>query len=86
MGAADSSIVVPGGSHVAHDSPVPDPDPSYASETTDTVRHIIRDFLLPVVEPGITFGEREARFRRVRGRSGAGAHGPREAPALRMAA
>jgi o-succinylbenzoate synthase len=46
---------------------VADPDPFYASETTDTVRHIIKDFLLPVVEPGITLGELELRFHRVRG-------------------
>jgi o-succinylbenzoate synthase len=46
---------------------VADPDPFYASETTDTVRHIVQDFLLPVVEPGITLGELESRFHRVRG-------------------
>ncbi len=46
---------------------VADPDPYYASETTSTARHIIKDFLLPIVEPGITIGELGARFRRVRG-------------------
>ena len=46
---------------------VADPDPFYASETTSTARHIIRDFLLPLVEADITLGELEARFRRVRG-------------------
>ena len=46
---------------------VSDPDPFYAYETNATARHIIRDFLLPLVEPGITMGELEARFRRVRG-------------------
>ena len=46
---------------------VSDPDPYYAYETNTTARHIIRDFLLPMVEPGITVGELEARFRRVRG-------------------
>jgi O-succinylbenzoate synthase len=46
---------------------VADPDPYYASETTTTARHIIKDFLLPIVEPGITIGELGARFRRVRG-------------------
>jgi O-succinylbenzoate synthase len=46
---------------------VSDPDPFYAYETNATARHIIKDFLLPVVEPGITLGEMEARFRRVRG-------------------
>jgi O-succinylbenzoate synthase len=46
---------------------VADPDPYYASETTLTARHIIRDFLLPLVEPGITMGELDRRFARVRG-------------------
>jgi O-succinylbenzoate synthase len=46
---------------------VADPDPFYASETTTSARHIIREFLLPLVEPGITMGELETRFRRVRG-------------------
>ncbi len=46
---------------------VSDPDPFYFYETNETARHIIKDFLLPLVEPGITLGELEARFRRVRG-------------------
>ncbi|HQL31031.1 MAG TPA: o-succinylbenzoate synthase [Thermoanaerobaculales bacterium] len=46
---------------------VADPDPYYASETTATARHCIKDFLLPLVEPGITIGELDRRFRRVRG-------------------
>ncbi|MCK7462106.1 MAG: o-succinylbenzoate synthase [Sphingobacterium sp.] len=46
---------------------VSDPDPFYFYETNGTVRHIVRDFLLPLVEPGITLGELDARFRRVRG-------------------
>jgi len=46
---------------------VADPDPFYFYETTGTARHIIKDFLLPLVEPGITLGELEARFRHVRG-------------------
>ncbi len=46
---------------------VADPDPFYASETTSTARHIIKDFLLPLVEADITLGELESRFRRVRG-------------------
>jgi O-succinylbenzoate synthase len=46
---------------------VADPDPYYASETTLTAEHIIRDFLLPLVESGITMVELEGRFRRVRG-------------------
>jgi O-succinylbenzoate synthase len=46
---------------------VADPDPYYASETTTTAHHIIKDFLLPLVEPGITLAELERRFQRVRG-------------------
>jgi O-succinylbenzoate synthase len=46
---------------------VSDPDPFYFYETNSTARHIIKDFLLPLVEPGITVGELEGRFRRVRG-------------------
>jgi O-succinylbenzoate synthase len=46
---------------------VSDPDPYYSPETNATVRHILRDFLLPGVEPGVTLGELESRFRRVRG-------------------
>ena len=46
---------------------VSDPDPFYAYETNETARHIIADFLMPLVEPGITIGELDARFRRVRG-------------------
>lgn len=46
---------------------VADPDPFYSYETNETARHIIADFLLPLVEPGITLGEMERRFRRVRG-------------------
>ena len=46
---------------------VADPDPYYASETTATARHIIKDFLLPIVEEGITIGELCRRFRSVRG-------------------
>lgn len=46
---------------------VADPDPYYASETTRTARHVLRDFLLPLVEPDITLGELERRFRLVRG-------------------
>jgi O-succinylbenzoate synthase len=46
---------------------VSDPDPYYAYETNATARHIIRDFLLPLVEPGLTIGELEGRFRRIRG-------------------
>ncbi|MCX6550637.1 MAG: o-succinylbenzoate synthase, partial [Acidobacteria bacterium] len=46
---------------------VSDPDPFYSYETNTTARHIIKDFLLPFVEPGITLGDLEGRFRRVRG-------------------
>jgi O-succinylbenzoate synthase len=46
---------------------VADPDPYYACETTITAEHIIRDFLLPLVEPGITMAGLEQRFRHVRG-------------------
>ena len=46
---------------------VADPDPYYAYETTLTAEHIIRDFLLPLVEPGITIDALLQRFARVRG-------------------
>ena len=46
---------------------VSDPDPFYFYETNGTARHIIKDFLLPLVEPGITLGELDGRFRQVRG-------------------
>ncbi len=46
---------------------VADPDPFYLPETTETARHIIRDFILPIVEPGLTLGELMVRFRHVRG-------------------
>jgi o-succinylbenzoate synthase len=46
---------------------VADPDPFYASETTTTARHLLKDFLLPRLEPGITLGELERRMRHVRG-------------------
>jgi O-succinylbenzoate synthase len=55
------------GGTVAWGECVADPDPFYAYETTGTARHIIKDFLLPLVEPGITMGELEQRFRHVRG-------------------
>ena len=46
---------------------VSDPDPFYFYETNATARHIIKDFLMPLLESGITLGELEARFRHVRG-------------------
>ena len=55
------------GGVVAWSECVSDPDPYYSPETNGTVRHILRDFLLPEVEPGLTLGELESRFRRVRG-------------------
>ncbi len=46
---------------------VADPDPFYFYETTGTTRHIIKEFLLPLVEPSLTLGELENRFRHIRG-------------------
>ena len=46
---------------------VSDPDPFYFYETNATARHIIKDFLMPLLEPGMTLGELGARFRHVRG-------------------
>ena len=46
---------------------VADPDPFYAAETTTSARHIITEFLLPLVEPGTTLGELDSRFAHVRG-------------------
>ena len=55
------------GGHVAWSECVADPDPFYLSETTGTARHIIKDFLLPLIEPGATIGEVMQKFRHVRG-------------------
>ncbi|MCU0237178.1 MAG: o-succinylbenzoate synthase [Acidobacteria bacterium] len=46
---------------------VADPDPYYASETTTSARHIIRDFLLPELKPDYSLAQLLERFRRVRG-------------------
>jgi O-succinylbenzoate synthase len=46
---------------------VADPDPFYAYETTTTARHVLRDFLLPLLDPGAPLGELERRMRHVRG-------------------
>jgi O-succinylbenzoate synthase len=46
---------------------VADPDPFYAYETTGTARHLLKDFLVPLLEPGIALGELERRMRHVRG-------------------
>jgi O-succinylbenzoate synthase len=55
------------GDKVAWGECVADPDPFYMYETTETARHIIRDFLLPLVESGISMAELGLRFRHVRG-------------------
>ncbi|MBK9375949.1 MAG: hypothetical protein IPN03_20085 [Holophagales bacterium] len=46
---------------------VADPDPFYAAETTTSARHIVTEFLLPLVEAGMTLGEVDSRFQHVRG-------------------
>ena len=46
---------------------VADPDPYYAPETVTSVRHIVREFLLPKVEAGITLLELEERLAPVKG-------------------
>jgi O-succinylbenzoate synthase len=46
---------------------VADPDPFYAYETTTTARHVLKDFLLPLLERGLALGELERRMRHVRG-------------------
>lgn len=46
---------------------VADPDPFYASETTTSARHVLAEFLLPLVEEGLSFLDLDARFARVRG-------------------
>jgi O-succinylbenzoate synthase len=46
---------------------VADPDPFYSYETTCTAHHILKQFLLPHVEAGISFAQLEERFRPVRG-------------------
>jgi len=55
------------GDMVAWGECVADPDPFYLPETTRTAGHIIRDFLLPLVEPGISMRELGRRFTHVRG-------------------
>jgi O-succinylbenzoate synthase len=55
------------GQTVAWGECVADPDPFYMPETTQTARHIIRDFLLPLVEPGLSMGELVRRFTHCRG-------------------
>jgi O-succinylbenzoate synthase len=58
---------VEGGGAVGWGECVADPDPFYAAETTTSARHVIVEFLLPLVEAGVTLGELDGRFARVRG-------------------
>jgi o-succinylbenzoate synthase len=46
---------------------VADPDPYYASETTTSARHILKEFLLPELNPGLTLAGLMRQFARVRG-------------------
>lgn len=46
---------------------VADPDPFYAAETTNSARHVVTEFLLPLVEEAASFLDLDARFARVRG-------------------
>jgi O-succinylbenzoate synthase len=46
---------------------VADPDPFYSPETTETARSIVKEFLLPMVEPGLSLADVLHSFRRVRG-------------------
>jgi O-succinylbenzoate synthase len=46
---------------------VADPDPFYASETTQTVRHVFKEFLLPLLTPGQSIAELMQRWSPVRG-------------------
>ena len=46
---------------------VADPDPYYAGETTQTARHILKDFLLPELKPGLPWPVFCVNSRRVRG-------------------
>ncbi len=46
---------------------VADPDPYYAPETTTSARHVLTEFLFPLVEEGLTFLELDGLFARVRG-------------------
>ena len=55
------------GGVVAWSECVSDPDPFYFYETNGTARHLIKDFLLPLVEAGMTMGGLEDKFRHVRG-------------------
>jgi O-succinylbenzoate synthase len=46
---------------------VADPDPYYASETTTSAHHIIKEFLLPQLKPELSLAGFLEHFRRVRG-------------------
>ncbi len=46
---------------------VADPDPYYSPETVTSCRHIVREYLIPRIEAGLSFGELEARLAPVRG-------------------
>jgi len=46
---------------------VADPDPYYSPETVTTARHVVVDFLLPLLRPDATLGELLSAFARVRG-------------------
>lgn len=46
---------------------VADPDPFYSPETTVSSMHIIKEFILPVLRPGMNFAEFETEMRHIRG-------------------
>ena len=46
---------------------VADPDPFYSPETTVSCMHIIKEFILPVLRPGMSFAEFETEMRHIRG-------------------
>ncbi len=46
---------------------VADPDPFYSPETTVSCHHIIKEFILPVLKPGMDFPEFEKEMKHIRG-------------------
>lgn len=60
-------VRVEGGGEIGWGECVADPDPFYAPETTTSARHVVAEFLLPLVEPDLTFLELDGRFGHVRG-------------------
>lgn len=46
---------------------VADPDPFYSPETTVSSLHIIKEFILPVLKPGMRFSDFEKEMRHIRG-------------------